>query len=71
MTDSTTEGDVLSSAEREGIVDQQDAMLAAMDRREGRDLAVVTGASSGIGLELSKQFAMGAEIPTSGSTWQR
>jgi short-subunit dehydrogenase len=28
-----------------------------MDRREGRDLAVVTGPSSGIGLELSKQFA--------------
>src|SRR5215207_854037 len=57
MTDSTPEGDVLSTAEREGIVDQQDAVLAAMDRREGRDLAVVTGASSGIGLELSKQFA--------------
>jgi hypothetical protein len=43
MTDSTPEGDVLSTAEREGIVDQQDAVLAAMDRREGRDLAVVTG----------------------------
>jgi len=57
MTDSTPEGDVLSTAEREGIVDQQDAVLAAVDRREGRDLAVVTGASSGIGLELSKQFA--------------
>jgi hypothetical protein len=50
MTDSTPEGDVLSLAEREGIVDQQDAVLAAMDRREGRHLAVVTGASSGIGL---------------------
>jgi hypothetical protein len=68
MTDSTPEGDVLSSAEREGIVDQQDAGLAAIDRREGGHLAVVTGASSGIGLELSKQFASMASI---WSSWPR
>ena len=46
------EGDALSAAEREGIVDQQEATLEAMG-----GLAVVTGASSGIGLELARQFA--------------
>jgi short-subunit dehydrogenase len=45
-------GDALSAAEQQGIVDQQEATLEAMG-----GLAVVTGASSGIGLELARQFA--------------
>lgn len=50
--------DVVSPAEREGIVDQQDAALERMSEAAGGDrLALVTGASSGIGLELARQFA--------------
>jgi short-subunit dehydrogenase len=46
-----------SLAERQGIVDQQEATLEKMADAAGHRLAVVTGASSGIGLELARQFA--------------
>ena len=58
MADNGPRHDVVSRAERQGIVDQQDAALARISDATGGDrLAVVTGASSGIGLELARQFA--------------
>jgi short-subunit dehydrogenase len=49
---------VVSRAERQGIVDQQDAALERVSEATGSGrLALVTGASSGIGLELARQFA--------------
>jgi short-subunit dehydrogenase len=57
MTPPTPDDQALSTAEREGIVDQQDAVLEVMDQAERRGLAVITGASSGIGRELARQFA--------------
>jgi uncharacterized protein len=58
MADNGPRDDTVSRAERQGIVDQQDAALERMsDVTGGGRLAVVTGASSGIGLELARQFA--------------